>query len=125
MFCACTNETIENFENEVENANSNFLSFEEESKSFHQNPIDYAKFVKSYTEIVEMHIQFDYFCEVLPNNLLAKFQTKNYSVDDAVYGIYIWWLNEETHDVLVEWSVFDDFMVNLPEKYFEKYDFYW
>lgn len=122
LVASCTNETVESFNEEVENVNS--WTFEDESKGF-QKPIDYDKFVKSCMEIIEMHIQFDYFCESLPKGLLEQFLTGNYSIDEAVHGIFLWWANEDTHEVLVEWTVFDDFMVNLPDKYLNEYPFYW
>lgn len=125
--CACTNETVESFNEEVVNENVNSWRFEDETenKGFRKNPIDYDKFVKSCVQIIEMHIQFDYFRDSLPKGLLEQFLTGNYSIDEAVHGIFLWWANEDTHEVLVEWTVFDDFMTNLPDKYFDEYPFYW
>lgn len=74
--------------------------------------------------IIEMHGSWDYFREVLPNRYVEKIDAKSYTIDEAVLIIYLWWSNERTGDVLIEWSVFDDFIFLLPEKYFDIYPFY-
>lgn len=112
--CSCTSESY--FEPQVvENANESCPPKEDENL---------AEFLRVCDEIIEMHGQWDYFREVLPNRYVEKIDAKNYSMDEAVLIIYLWWSNERTGEVLIEWTVFDDFIFLLPEKYFDIYPFY-
>lgn len=122
MMVSCTTETTE-FVNEYENEATNVGFFEDEKPL--QRAINYDEFVKSATAIVEMHRQFDYFRAVLPANILQRIDTDNYTIDEAVFAIYLWWKNPETWDVLTEWTIFDDFCANMPVEYIDKYGFYW
>lgn len=122
MMVSCTTETTE-FVNEYENETANTGIFEEEKPL--QREGDYDKFVKCAIEIVEMHRQFDYFRAVLPANILQRIDTDNYTIDEAVFAIYLWWKNPETWDVLTEWTIFDDFCANMPVEYIDKYGFCW
>ena len=122
MMVSCNTETNE-FINECENATANTGIFEEEKPI--QKSGDYDKFVKCAIQIVEMHRQFDYFRSVLPANILQRIDTDNYTIDEAVFAIYLWWKNPETWDVLTEWTIFDDFCANMPVNYLNKYGFYW
>jgi hypothetical protein len=122
MMVSCTTETTE-FVNEYENETANVGIFDAE-KPLQREP-NYDKFVKCAIEIVEMHRQFDYFRAVLPANILQRIDTESYTIDEAVFAIYLWWKNPETWDVLTEWTIFDDFCANMPVEYIDKYGFHW
>ena len=111
--CSCTSESYFD-ETIVENANESYSSKEDEN----------SEFLKVCDMIIEMHGSWDYFREVLPNRYVEKIDAKNYTIDEAVLIIYLWWSNERTGEVLIEWTVFDDFIFLLPEKYFDIYPFY-
>ena len=125
LFAACMVSCTTEFENEISEVNNtaNVGIFDAEKPVQHKT--DYDEFCKAVYAIIDMHIQWDYFRDVLPTNLLARLDSKNYSIDEAVLAIYLWLQNPDTWDVLTEWSVFDIFCANMPDKYLDKYGFYW
>ena len=122
MMVSCTTETNE-FINECENATANTGIFEEEKPV--QKSGDYDKFVRATVQLVEMHRQWNYFQVVLPPHLLEKIMSDTYSVEEGVFAVFLWWKNDETRDVMIEWEIFDQFMVNMPIETMNFYGFYW
>lgn len=113
LACSCTSEQFLDVEKEEEVCEVQKTFFDSEDE-----------LMRICEEIISMHIQFDYFCEVLPQNLLKKAEYGIYSLDDAVKIIFLWWENDNTGEVLTEWTVFDSFVELLPKEYLDKYPFY-
>lgn len=80
-------------------------------------------------EIVDIHIDFDYFQQVLPTGLLTRLQGArqngiNPSLDDMVEAIWKWYECDDTMDVMCEWPGYDDFIIYLSDTpYWDKYHF--
>lgn len=122
MMVSCTTETTD-MVNDMENEAVNTGIFEEEKTV--QKSGDYDKFVRATVQLVEMHRQWDYFQAVLPPHLLEKIMADTYSVEEGVFAVFLWWKNDETRDVMIEWEIFDQFMVNMPVETMNFYGFYW
>jgi hypothetical protein len=114
MCCSCTGESFldENTE-EIENAQS-FV--------FQREP-DYKVFVESCISIIQTHKDFDYFRELLDESQLRMIDGEKFDIEKSVGIIYIWWSNDQTWDILIEWPAWDDFIANLPDRYFDSYPF--
>lgn len=72
-------------------------------------------------KIISANKDFDYFRAVLPKHLLKKIDRGNYNIGEAVEIIWLWYNNGDCFDVMCEMPEWDDFLPNLPDKYFEKY----
>lgn len=101
FLCGCTNESYFN----VENAQVVETTF------------DKNEFFSVCVGIIEVHKDFDYFREILPENLLEKMDRNSYSESEAVEIIFWWYTNDKCADILVEWPEFDTFLELLPEEY--------
>lgn len=88
----------------------------QKAKKHHKNI-----FKDIYTIIISANKDFDYFREVLPKHLLKKIDKGNYNEAEAVETIWRWYENDMCYDVMCEMPEWDDFLPNLPDKYFEKY----
>ena len=115
VLCAsCTGESfLDENTNEIENA---------QSYVFQREP-DWNVFVNACKSIIQTHKEFENFRELLDANQQKFLDSEKFSVEAAVEIIHIWWQNDETWDILIEWYAWDDFIANLPERYFIKYNF--
>lgn len=70
------------------------------------------------TEVYQMHIQFDQFKEMLPENLANL--GEGASLDALIEAIHIWWMDDNCWEVLIEWTVFDKFIELIEETKYQK-----
>lgn len=82
------------------------------------------------SDIVQMHLQFDYFRAALPAHEITNFERRHESgktsmtLDQLINIIHHWWLNDECFDVLVEYDGWQEFKELFPKtEYVKKYDF--
>lgn len=105
----------------IESEQTNTFMFDSE-----ENETTEGKLYRVCIELLEVHLQFDYFRAALPEDLGMKMRNteKVPSLDDMVEVIYRWWANDECYDVMCEYPTWDDFKELLPQtKYAKKYDF--
>lgn len=116
VLCAsCTGESF--LEEEISEKETNV------QQTFFEREPDWNAFVNSCKNIIEVHKDFENFRDLLDSTQQSFIDGQKFSVDAAVEIIYIWWSTEDTADILIEWPEFDDFIANLPERYFSKYPF--
>jgi hypothetical protein len=114
VLCAsCTGESFLEETNEIENA---------QSYVFQREP-DYQVFLSACKSIIQTHKDFDYFRELLDESQLRMIDGEKFDIEKSVGIIYIWWSNDQTWDILIEWPAWDDFIANLPDRYFDSYPF--
>ena len=70
------------------------------------------------TEVYQMHIHFDQFKEMLPENLANL--GEGASLDALIEAIHIWWMDDNCWEVLIEWTVFDKFIELIEETKYQK-----
>ena len=92
--------------------------------SIRKNRIDMAKFIATCKSLLEVHKEFDNFRELLNADQLAMLDGERFNADIAVSIIFTWWNCEETFDVMCEYPDWDDFLPNMPLKYWDIYPFY-
>ena len=117
--CANTDEFDEIVNDTTEQTNTFVFDAEE-------NETAEGKLYRVCIELLEVHLQFDYFRACLPEDLHMRMRNTQQvpSLDDMVEVIYRWWVNDETFDVMCEYPAWDDFKALLPQtKFCKKYDF--
>lgn len=117
--CSCTSESY------FEEINENSVESHANKVSFDAHEENYQTFLAATKSIVEVHREMENFREVLSEKQVAFLDGEKFNVDEAVAIIFLWWENEELHDVLVEWPDFDDFFIYLPEKYWAQSPIFW
>ena len=110
MFASCTPESYFDVENaQVESFDANRSTFDEEAEIF-----------LICCDLIKHHKECDWMWELLPERLSGKVWM-TWSLDEMVEIVYIWWQDYRSGDVLVEDCTWDDFLPNLPERYFDMY----
>ena len=94
------------------------------NQTWFENEPDWNVFVNACKSIIQTHKDFENFRDLLDDQQKSFIDGEKFSVDAAVEIIFIWWQNDETGEILVEWPEFDDFICNMPQRFFEKYPFH-
>lgn len=119
MCASCTSESfIDVPENNVE-ISSNKIMFDEESEA--ENDL-----MRVCQDIISVHCGIEMFDELLSPEMFEKIANKNYSLDDAVSVIYLWWENEDTYDCMCEYPTWDEFIpIVTKTRFIKEYPFYY
>lgn len=115
MCVSCTGESF--MEDEISEKETNV------QQNFFENEPDWNAFVNACKSVIETHKDFENFREILDDSQKSFIDGERFYADKAVEIIFIWWDNENTGEILVEWPAFDDFISNMPQRFFEKYPF--
>lgn len=116
VLCAsCTGESF--LEEEISEKETNV------QQTFFEREPDWNVFVNSAKELIQVHKDIEVFRDLLDGQQKSFVDGEKFSIDAAVEIIHVWWQNEQTWDLLVEWPAWDDFICNMPERLFVKYNF--